>query len=88
MVGPRHAALFEVFAQGLDGAEELALLHGESANGEVDRRAFLKQQQDFQQGGGILAPGKRHRHAVAIANHFEAVYGLADLAQKGFLKIH
>ena len=88
MIGPRHAALLEVFGQGLDGPQKLALLHGESAHGELDGRAFLEQKQDFEQGGGIFPSRKRHRHAVAVANHLEAVYGFADFAQEGFLKVH
>jgi hypothetical protein len=51
-------------------------------------RALLEQQQRFQQGGRILPPGERHGHAVAVANHLEAMDGLADLAQQCFFQIH
>ena len=35
-----------------------------------------------------LPPGERHRHAVAVANHLEAVDGFADLAQQCLFEIH
>ena len=40
----------------LDGAQELALLHGERANREIDGRALLQQQQRFQQVAESLPP--------------------------------
>ena len=49
---------------------------------------FCEQQQRFQQRGRILAAGERHGHAVAVANHLEAVDGLAHLAQQCFFEIH
>ena len=88
VVGPRHAALFQVLAQRFDGPQKLALFHGEGAHREIDRRALLEQQQGLQQGGRILPPGERHRHPVAVANHLEAVDGFADLAQQCFFQIH
>ena len=49
---------------------------------------FCEQQQGFEQGCGILAARKRHGHAVAVANHFEALNGLADFAEQSFFQIH
>ena len=49
---------------------------------------FGQQQQGLQQGERILAARERHGHAVAIANHFEAVDRLADLAQQCFFEVH
>jgi len=47
---PRHPALSQPRRQRLQGSQELALLHGEGAHGELHRSALLKQPQDFQQG--------------------------------------
>ena len=49
---------------------------------------FCKQQQRFQQGGGILAAGERHGHAVAVANHLETVDRFPHLAQQCFFQLH
>ena len=35
-----------------------------------------------------LPPGERHRHAVAVADHLEAVNGLPHLAQQCFFQVH
>ena len=35
-----------------------------------------------------LPPEKRHGHAVAVANHLEAVDGFADFAQQCLFEIH
>ena len=42
---------------------------------------FCEQQQRFEHGRRILAAGERDGHAVAVANHLEAMDGFADLAQ-------
>ena len=44
-IGPGHAALLQIFADGFDGPQKLALLHGERADRKIDRRALLQQQQ-------------------------------------------
>ena len=49
---------------------------------------FCEQQQGFEQGGRILAAGKRHGHTVAVANHPEAVDGFPYLAQQCLFQIH
>src|SRR5207244_6427139 len=74
--------------QRLDRAQKLSLLDGEGADGKCDRRALGKQQQRLEQREGALAPRKRHCHAVAVANHLEAMDRLADLAQQCSFKLH
>ena len=48
VIGPVYAALLQVFAQRFDGTQELALFHGEGADGEFDGRSFCEQQKGFQ----------------------------------------
>lgn len=81
MKGPVNAALFQILSQRLNGAQELSLLDGEGADRELHRRSLLKQQHGFEQGERVFAAGERHGHAVALANHFEAADGFADLVQ-------
>ena len=48
-VSPMDVAGEEVLADRLDGSEELALLYGEGADPEAYGRAFLEQQQGFEE---------------------------------------
>ena len=81
MIGPVDAALFQVFAQGLNGTQEFALFHGKGAHGKFDGRFFREKQQGFEQSERILAAGERHGDAIAIADHFESADSFADFAQ-------
>src|SRR5579864_6140666 len=87
-VRPRDPALLQIIAQRLDRPQKLSLLHRESANGKLDRRAFGQQKQRFEQGQRILAAGKRHGQAVAVTNHLETVNGLTYFAQQCFFQLH
>lgn len=85
--GPGDSFFAQVFADGLDGAQEFTLLDGEGADGEVDGGAFLEQDEGFEQREGIFAAGEGDGHAIAVADHLEAVDRLADLAQKCFFEV-
>ena len=87
MIGPVHSARLEIFGHGLERFEELALLDGERADREVDGSFVLQQQQRLQHGKGVLASGKRNRHAVAFADHFEAGDSLTHFAQDGLFDV-
>lgn len=88
MVRPLDAEAANIFADGLDGTQKLALLDGEGANREVDGRAFCEQEKRFEQGNGILAAGYGYGNAVAVANHAEAMNGFADFPQQSFFEVH
>ena len=81
VIRPFYAEPFDVLADGLDGAEELALFDREGADGKTDRRALLQQQQGFEQGERVLTARERHGYAIAIADHLESADGFPDLAQ-------
>lgn len=85
---PRHSEALDVFADGLNGAQEFALFHCESAEGKVDWGAFLQEQEGFEEGNGILAPGDCDRDGIAGADHIEAMDGFADFPQQCFFEIH
>src|SRR5262249_7410554 len=87
-ISPLDTALLEIFTQRLDGPEKLSLLNRERANREIDRRPFLPKQKCFQKRRRVLAARKRDSHAVAIANHFEAMDSLPNLPQKCFFQLH
>ena len=88
VVCPFDAEAADVFADGLDGAEEFSLLHREGAYGEIYGGAFLQQHRGFEEGDGILAAGNGYGDAVAIANHFETMNRFADFAQQVFFEVH
>lgn len=87
MIGPVDAAALKILAHWLNWAKELALLDGERAHRELDRRTVAKQKQCFEHRKGILAARKRHGNPVAVANHLETRHGLADLAQECLFEI-
>jgi len=60
----------------------------EGADREIDGRTLFEQQQGFEKRHRVLATGQPDSQAVAIANHFEAIDGLTDLAQKCFFELH
>lgn len=86
--GPLDAARFDVLADRSDGADEFALLHGESAEREIDRGAFLEEQQGFQKRYGIFAAGDGDGDAVPVTDHVEARDGFAGLAEESLFEIH
>src|SRR2546425_801246 len=55
IVGPVDTTTFQVIPQWFDGAQELALLHGEGADRKIDRRSLRQQEQRFEQSQGVLA---------------------------------
>ncbi len=73
VVFPGNAPALDVFADGLDRAEEFALFDREGAEGKVYRSAFLQQEQGFEQGDGILTTGHGYGDAVSVADHVEAM---------------
>jgi hypothetical protein len=79
--GPIDAACPEILADGFDGAQEFSLLNGERANGKIDGRALLQEQEGFQHGHGILTAGDGGGHAIAFANHAETLDSFANLPQ-------
>ena len=87
-VEPFDVALFEIVAEGSDGGEELALLDGEGADLKIDGGAFLEEQEDFEEGDGVLAAGEADGDAVSIADHVELLDGLADFSEQCFFEIH
>ena len=55
VVAPGYAEGLDVFADGFDRREELALFDGKGADGEIDWGAFLQKQKGFEHGDRILA---------------------------------
>lgn len=88
MIEPLNPHGFEVLADRLDGPQELALLHRERADGEIDGRAFGVQQQGFEEGQRVLAAGNGHGYAIAITNHLETMDRFTGLAQEYFFDVH
>jgi len=84
--GPVHAAAGEVFAERLDGLQELALVDGEGTDGKVDGGAVAQQQQGFEQRERVLTAGKTHGDAIAFPDHFEPGYGFAHFTEDDFLE--
>src|SRR5579883_1526577 len=87
-IGPFDPAGAQILAEWLDRAKEFALLHGERGYLEVDRRAVLEQEQDFEQGNGVLAPGDAYGHAIAVPDHLKPGDRLANLAQECLFEVH
>ena len=79
---------FRYAANGSIGRRNLPCSIVNARNLEVHRRAIPQQQQRVQQRQRVLAARKRHRHAIAVANHLETADGLADFAQQDLLKVH
>jgi hypothetical protein len=88
MAGPFDAETSDVFPNRLHRPQEFALLHGESAQGEIDWRTFLQKQQSFKECDGIFASRDRDGNAVAIANHLESMNRFPDFPQQGLFEIH
>src|SRR6185369_15748649 len=87
LVGPVDSARLKILAHRLDRTQELALFDSERADRELYRRPVPQPDQRLKHGEGILASGKRHRHAIAVADHVKARDGLADLAQECLCEI-
>ena len=64
------------------GREEFALLDGERADGKVDGRTFLEEQERLEQRNGVFAAGEGDCDTVAVANHTETADGLPYFAQQ------
>ena len=79
-VEPLHAALLHVIAKGGDGGKKLALFDGESADFEVDWRAFLQQKQRFKEGNGVFPAGQSDGNPVSIADHIETLDSLTHFS--------
>ena len=88
MVGPVDAARLQIFPHRLEWPQEFPLLDCESTNGEANGRAFLQQQQGFEQRERIFAARNANCDAIAIANHAEARDRLAHFAEYRFLVVH
>ena len=87
LVSPIDAAAFQVFAKRRNGAQKFPLLDGEGANGEVNRGAFLQQEECFEQSDGVFSAGQAYGNAVAFANHLKARDGLAYFVEQCFFEI-
>ena len=88
MITPIDPQALDVLPDRINRRQKLSLLHGESADAEIDGRALLKQQERFQHGHRILAPGDRDRHAIALPDHTEPMNRLAYLAKQRLFEIH
>ncbi len=80
-VGPRDASLLEICAERFDGPEKFSLFDGEGADGEIDGRALLQEQESLEQSGGVLAAGEGDGDSIAITDHFEFGDSFPDLAE-------
>ena len=83
---PFDAASSKIFAEGLDGGEELSLLDGERGDGKLDGGPLLEEQEGFEQSHRVLPAGEADGYAVAFANHVELFDGLAHFAEERFFE--
>src|SRR5690349_10436680 len=81
-VGPRDSPPLEPFAQWLDRAKKLTLLHGERAHAELDGGAFLQKQQCIEERDRILAAGHTDSDTIAVLNHVETADRLPNFSQE------
>ena len=88
VAGPLDTAAGKILSDGLDGPQELPLFHGESANREIDWSPLGQQHQRFNQRHRIFAARHRYGHAIAIADHAEAMDRFAHFPQQGLFKFH
>ena len=87
MEGPIDSTSLEKLSHRFDRAQKFTLLDSERADRELYRSPIPQQDQRLEHGEGILASGNRHCHAIAIADHLETRYGVADLAQEFFFEV-
>lgn len=85
--GPGDVVVEHPLAEGLDGGEELALIDGEGAKGEMDGGALLKDREGREEGEGVLPAGKTNGDAVAVTDHPEARNRLPHTAEYGFFEL-
>ncbi len=75
-----HIDAAQVVGQHLGRKARLLLVEIDRDDVEIDRRVFAQEEQDVEQGEGILAAGKADHDLVAGLDHVEVGNGLADLA--------